>query len=161
MKLKYSEVTQANKHQVMSLSVMPEQMGNIETVKACLLEAEQLSLWKPLVICDGETMVGFAMYGLFEEEGTDGRVWLDRLMIDQHYQGRGYAHQALIDLKTLLIKTYQRSEIYLSVMDDTIPAVRLYKKHGFVFNGETDEKGEKLMVFSNQELLRTLQEKTL
>lgn len=37
---------------------------------------------------DGE-LVGFVMYGYFQNEEKKGRVWLDRYLIDERFQGQG------------------------------------------------------------------------
>lgn len=146
MILDFRPITADNRQTATKLSVFEDQQNNIETTNECLKEADGLDLWRPVGIYDGETMVGFAMYGLFGNEGGSGRVWLDRFLIDSRYQGKGYGSAALKGLIQLLSREYGKDEIYLSVKDTGIPAVALYKKNGFIFNGEEDEKGEKLMV---------------
>ncbi len=67
-------------------------------------------------------------------------------MIDEHYQGHGYAKPILSSLINKIIEEYKCKEIYLSLYEDNEIAYKLYKKLGFDFNGELDINGEKVMV---------------
>ena len=75
-----------------------------------------------------------------------GRLWLDRLMIDAAFQGRGYGKAALAGLLKLLTGRYPNKDIYLSVFKGNDVAAGLYKEFGFRFNGEKDIHGEDVMV---------------
>lgn len=110
-----------------------------------------MALWRPIAIeIDGQ-LVGFAMYGLWENEGAEGRVWLDRFFIDEHFQGKGYATLVLPLLFQRIFTEYARKELYLSVYESNAAAIRLYQKLGFSFNGETDINGEKVMLRTTNE----------
>ena len=74
MNLHIKPISKENKEDALQLNVKTEQSSFIEPVSQCLQEAEQLDLWKPVAIYDGTDMIGFAMYGLFPHEGTNGRV---------------------------------------------------------------------------------------
>lgn len=139
-------VTEENRKEVLHLSLHDSQKTYIETVAECLKEADELSLWKPTAIYNDEQLIGFAMYGLWKNEGSHGRVWLDRYLIDCRFQGKGYGRQALKVLIDLIFTTYKCKEIYLSLYEDNITALSLYKSVGFVFNGEKDIHGELVMV---------------
>lgn len=139
-------VTSENRIDILNLSVSDSQKHFIETTKQCLEEADALSLWHPAGLYSNGILVGFAMYGLWKEEGAQGRVWLDRFFIDARYQGRGYGKAALNLLIQTISAAYCCSEIYLSLYDDNKPAMELYKKAGFQFNGELDINGERVMV---------------
>ena len=145
MRLRFEPVTETNRAQAEALGVLPEQTDFIESVAECMKEADELKVWRPVGIYDGGNMVGFAMYGCFEEEGQNGRVWLDRLLIDRRYQGKGYGAAALEGLLERLRGEYGKKEIYLSVYENNSVAIALYSKAGFRFNGEADTKGEKVM----------------
>lgn len=89
------------------------------------------------------------MYGLFpeyDEDNLDGRVWLDRFFIDEHYQGKGLGKKMLKALIQHLAGLYKCKKIYLSIFENNIHALRLYQTFGFQFNGELDFNGEKVMV---------------
>lgn len=90
--------------------------------------------------------VGFAMYKYFGLFAPLGRAWLDRLLIDARYQGHGYGAAAVTALCARIRAEYGCRRVYLSVYEDNAPAIRLYEKAGFAFNGQRDVKGEKVMV---------------
>lgn len=141
-------VTDHNRAQVLALRVAKEQERHIETVDECLAEAAECKAWRPMGIYAGDTLVGFAMYGRFAnftEKGQAARVWLDRLLIDSRYQGRGYGRAALAALLLRLGEEYGCDAVYLSVYADNARAIGLYRRFGFAFTGEIDLKGEKVM----------------
>ena len=144
--LHFEPVNNENRRAVESLTLFPEQAGFIENVSECLREADELELWRPVGIYDGNVLIGFAMYGYFPEP-IPGKLWLDRLLIDQKYQGRGYGKQAVLALLGRLYQEYPSDVVYLSVYEDNFNAIRLYRQIGFQFNGEHDVKGESVMVY--------------
>lgn len=148
MNLIIKKVNENNYEEIESLKVANGQENYIETVEECLEEARKYSVWSPVGIYDEEKVVGFAMYGLFFDEGKNGRVWLDRFLISEENQGRGYGKAAVKILINHLYKEYGYDEIYLSVYEDNKNAINLYEKLGFEFNGEDDINGEKVMVIN-------------
>lgn len=147
MKIRFKKITERNKEQVKELRVFDSQKGYIETVSECLAEAAENEAWQPRAIYDEAQLVGFTMYGLL----TDGRVWLDRLLIDKGFQGRGYGKASVQELLKKLLADYQVSEVFLSVYEENQMAVSLYQRLGFSFNGERDTKGEKVMRYKKAE----------
>ena len=127
---------------VLALRVAPGQEGFIETTAQCLAEAAEEPTWWPVALCDGGQVVGFAMYGRFRNRR---RVWLDRLLVDRAYQGRGYGRAFLGLLLERLFAEYRCDSIYLSLFDDNRQALALYKSFGFVSTGERDTGGEAVM----------------
>ena len=146
MAIRFEPVTKENRNLVLQLRVAPGQEGFVESVAQCLAEADRQSCWRPVAIYDDQILVGFAMYGFFWPYLPFGRVWLDRLLIDGRYQGRGYGREALAGLLERLEKTYHRKKIYLSVIEANQAAIKLYEKFGFRFTGELDVNGEKVMM---------------
>lgn len=146
MKIYFLPVTENNYLQILELKIQEYQKGFIESTNQCMEEAKKLSLWHPMGIYMEETLIGFAMYGLWENEGEKGRVWLDRFLIDKVYQGRGYGKAAIYLLIKLILEEYGCKELYLSLYEDNETAIYIYKKAGFQFNGEIDLNGEKIMV---------------
>ena len=142
MNINIRRVDSDNYEEVKSLKVGEGQEGFIETNEECLDEAKELDLWRPVGIYDGNELIGFSMYGLFEEQS---RVWLDRFMIDRRYQGKGYGKAAIKIMIDRLIDEYNCKEIYLSTYIENVNAINLYESIGFRFNGELDTKGEKVM----------------
>lgn len=145
MKLAIKEVNDKNNNEVLKLKVKKSQEGFIETVEECLNEAKQISLWRPVGIYNYNELIGFAMYGLWENEGADGRVWLDRFMIGDEFQGKGYGSESLKLILSRIHNQYKRNEIYLSIYENNDLAIKMYEKIGFKFNGELDINGEKIM----------------
>lgn len=145
MSLEIRPVDAKNRGQALKMKVHPSQEGFIESVAECLSEADALNSWRPVLLYDGGRAVGFAMYGFFPKEGEKGRVWLDRMLIDRRYQGRGYGKAAMHALIDRLTEEYRCDRIYLSLYEDNERALSLYRAFGFYFTGEVDTKGEKVM----------------
>ncbi|MDL2317493.1 GNAT family N-acetyltransferase [Eubacteriales bacterium OttesenSCG-928-A19] len=134
--------------EVLALEVLPEQRRHIETVQECLDEAKDDARWRPVALFAGSALVGFAMYGQFPswlDASRDTQVWLDRLLIDRRYQGKGYGEQSLRTLLSRLRTEYGDGHVYLSVYGDNDRAIALYKRYGFAFTGALDTKGERVM----------------
>ena len=146
MLLKFEPVCRKDRKDIEALQMFPSQSGCIESVVECLEEADWIREWRPVGIYDEEVLVGFAMYGFFKSPTK--RVWLDRLIIDKKYQGKGYGTASVLALLEKLRREYNESDaIYLSVYEDNTEAIDLYQRIGFSFNGECDAKGEKIMVY--------------
>ncbi len=145
MNLKFKNIDSYNYNEAINLKVKESQEGFIETVSECLDEAKELSLWRPVGIYDNNKIIGFAMYGLWKNEGSLGRVWLDRFMIGENFQGNGYGKVSLKSIINKITKEYKCSEIYLSIYENNTTAIDLYKKFGFEFNGDLDRNGELVM----------------
>lgn len=146
MKIEFIPVSADNIAEIEQLTVKPDQSHFIETTKQCLSEAANDSRWHPAGIYIDKQLCGFTMYGCFTEDSGESQVWLDRFFIGSQYQGNGYASASLPLLIELLEKQYSCQTIYLSIIPGNHPAVSLYEKFGFTFNGETDCNGEQIMV---------------
>lgn len=147
MQLYFEPVTGQNRSAVEMLGVAKGQEGYVESVCECLAEADGRRSWRPVALRDGKLLVGFAMYGYFWEYFPFGRVWLDRLLIDARYQGKGYGKKALKGLLRRIFREYpHQKRVYLSVYRENEPAIALYERAGFRFTGEKDVHGEDVMV---------------
>lgn len=146
MNIDIRSVTKENLQEILSLHVSETQKLYIESTKQCLEDAAECDCYKPAGLYRNGVLVGFVMYGLFPSEGEKGRVWLDRYLIDERFQGQGLGSIMLEAVISHLIKMYHCDEIYLSLYDDNQRALHLYQKFGFQFNGELDINGEKVMV---------------
>lgn len=145
MNIQFETVNDINRKAVQGLKVAKGQEGYIEPVTECLEEAGQFSCWRPVAVYDGEKLIGFAMYCRWKDSPHE-RVWLDRLLIDARYQGKGYGKACLSKLLERLKAEYGCGEIYLSVFPENKVAIRLYEEFGFRFNGEKDIHNEDVMV---------------
>ncbi|MEG2717902.1 MAG: GNAT family N-acetyltransferase [Clostridia bacterium] len=147
MNLHLIPITDSNRDEILSLHIADAQEGFVESVAQCLSEADKLDLWRPTGIYDGSVPVGFAMYGLFQNESSEGKLWLDRFLIDEHYQKHGYGKAALAALIARIHSEYRSTRIYLSVVVGNNVAAELYQHCGFRFNGEHDINGEDVMIY--------------
>ncbi|MEF2562416.1 MAG: spermidine acetyltransferase [Negativibacillus sp.] len=82
MHLHIRPVGKQNWEKILSLHVKNKQEHFIGTTSQFLAEADKLSVWRPVGIYDEDTLIGFAMYGLFMDYPPNSRVWLNRLLID-------------------------------------------------------------------------------
>lgn len=71
---------------------------------------------------------------------------MDRFFIDQAFQGKGLGTRLLRFLICHIEKEFDCTEIFLSLYESNKLALALYHQFGFVFNGELDVNGEKVMV---------------
>lgn len=139
-----------NLNEVLSLRLAAGQEGFVEPVEDCLREAGQVRFFVPAALRLHGTVAGFAMYGAFPNEREGRRVWLDRLLLDRSYQGKGLGRQMVLDLLRHLHKEYRCPRIYLSIFANNVAALRLYESLGFRFNGELDRGGERIMVLEGK-----------
>lgn len=149
-------VSEENRDLVLQLKVADAQAHFIESVQACLQESQELALWRPVALYDEAQIIGFAMYGEFASEGPEGRVWLDRFLIDRHHQNKGYGKASLQALIDHLFRSYNCQDIYLSLYADNVKAWGLYQSFGFVLTGELDFNGELVMRLSRVQALEKL-----
>ncbi|REB05618.1 GNAT family N-acetyltransferase [Sporosarcina sp. BI001-red] len=145
MNLEIHDVTATNYRDILELKVAQSQKEYIETPYECLEDSVEWEQFKPVGLYVNGELVGFAMYGLFQEEGEHGRLWIDRLLIDERFQGKGYGTQFMKMLVEKVTSEYGQQPIYLSVYPDNKEAVRLYQKLGFDFIEERDTNGEHIM----------------
>ncbi|ABV86369.1 GNAT family N-acetyltransferase [Shewanella pealeana] len=137
-------VNETNIEALLALQLNAEQRGFIESIPECLQEAKEDSRYTPVALCIGEQVVGFAMYGLFNESQQD-RVWFDRFLIAQDYQGRGLGKAFAQLLLAFLFKHFQCQQIFLSVYPNNLSAIALYQQLGFKFTDERVCEGEHVM----------------
>ncbi|MCM3171891.1 MULTISPECIES: GNAT family N-acetyltransferase [unclassified Paenibacillus] len=146
MQIEIKNVDQNNLSDIISLRVHHTQQDYIETPAKCLQDAKDCPFYQPVGLYVDGVLVGFAMYGLFPNESEDGRVWLDRYLIDMQYQGRGLGKILLQSLIDHMVCLYSCTKIYLSLYENNKAAMKLYTQFGFRLNGEKDINGEHVMV---------------
>lgn len=141
-------VTEKNYRSILELGVSEDQEDFIESPYECLADAKACKQYKPVgLTIDGE-LAGFAMYGYFPSDKKDkeGRLWLDRFLVDERFQGKGLGKKFFQAMIHKVETDYGKQPIYLSVYKSNEVAIRMYKKFGFVFNNERDINGEWIMV---------------
>ncbi|GGA71637.1 GNAT family N-acetyltransferase [Ornithinibacillus halotolerans] len=138
-KLYFKNITDTNEKQVRKIELRQEQEHFIETVAECLEEASIYKEWHPVAIYYDEHIIGFAMYGSF---GPNKDTWIDRIMIDKRFQGKGYGRMAMERLIPIVAQDYGVDVIYLSILEENTVARRLYESIGFAYMDEKDPNGE-------------------
>lgn len=95
--------------------------------------------WTVRAIEHDEVLIGFVMYGLFEEKNS---YEICRFMIDRKFQGKGYGKRALGLIVEEMKEKFSCDKIYLSVVPANIRGKHVYEKFGFVSTGEIVEDEE-------------------
>ncbi len=85
------------------------------------------------------------MYGSF---GPNKDTWIDRIMIDEKYQGKGFGRIAMTSLINIVSKKYDVNTIYLSIVEENTLAYSLYKSIGFEYINEKDVNGELIFKYT-------------
>jgi diamine N-acetyltransferase len=100
------------------------------------------SKFTPLGIYDGTKMVGYVM--LVCDVATKDDYWIDDIMIDQQYQGRGYGRAAMAEVIRYFLTNFSGCRaICLTFHRDNRVAESLYRKMGFENSGRIHkENGE-------------------
>ncbi len=126
-------ITKENFWDCIDLIVFPEQDHFVTSNAISIAQSKVQPECIPLAIYNEETMVGFLMYCL---DSDDDEYWIYRLMIDQHYQGQGFATEALHQVIELIKDDKTRHQIFLGVHLKSESAVHIYEQAGFTFNGQ-------------------------
>jgi diamine N-acetyltransferase len=91
-------------------------------------------IWQPLAITLDEQVIGFLMWAVDPADGN--WCWLGGILVDQHYQGRGYGRQAVQAAIGLLATVHGHQSFALSYQPANTVAKHLYAIIGFI---EMDE----------------------
>ena len=123
-------ITKDNWIHAISLRVREDQVNFVASNAVSLAQLNFLDNFHAKGIYYGEEMVGFALYGIDED---DHEYWIYRMMIDAKHQGKGYGKEAvklvIEDIKNL--KEDRHQTITLSYEPGNAHAKRLYEKIGF------------------------------
>ena len=146
--IQFKEITNANIWKVCALEPFEEQKDfvaeNIQSLAEAYATRNEGNNALPLAVYDDDDLVGFVMIGkgtVGEENESDlirENYSLWRLMIDKNYQGRGLGKQT-IDAAVALIRTFpfgEAKKVWLSYEPENTRARDIYRKYGFVENGE-------------------------
>jgi diamine N-acetyltransferase len=140
MNIMLREVNRDNWFSIVQLQVADDQKGFVASNAFSLTQAhyEPESKLVPLGAFDGDTPVGFVMYGQYHHEGQD--LWfIFRLMVDKNQQRKGYG-RAIMEQAIERMKTLPNSEtLYISFLPENSAAKNLYAGLGFEDTGVMDE----------------------
>ena len=142
------EITNQNIWQVCSLTVFDEQKDfvaeNVQSLAEAYATRNEGHQAMPLAVYRDEEPVGFVMIGKGtvgnenESELIRNNYSLWRLMIDKRFQGQGLGWQTL-DAAVSLIRSFpfgKAEKVWLSYEPENTRAKEIYRKYGFVENGE-------------------------
>lgn len=132
MTVNLKEIDKDNWRECIKLKVSKEQENFVGSNENSLAMLNFYPL-KALVIYKDQTMVGFVMYGIDDKSGIH---YINRFMIDQNYQNKGYGKQALIKLIEKLKNESNIKELEIIYKPDNIRAENLYESIGFKKTGE-------------------------
>lgn len=141
----FVDVDESNEHIGKTVKLKNGQEKFIEDVDVCLQDAKNYEGWYPVIIYNDEEVVGFAMYGSF---GPNKHTWIDRIIIDEKYQGNGFGRIAMTKLIDIVSKKFDVSVIYLSIVEGNDVAYNLYTSIGFRYMNTQDENGELMFKYT-------------
>ena len=137
-------VTLKNIEAVIALKLREEQEGfvlsNVISIAQAYVQPECI----PLAIYNDDTIVGFVMYCV---DRDDDQYWVYRIMIDEKFQRKGFAREAMVQLLKKIKSDSSRNKIFIGVDADNIAATALYLSLDFVFDGRTFGK-ERIMMLA-------------
>lgn len=141
-KIELREITRDNWVECVRLKVDETQKNFVASNDNSLAMAAYEPGLNPRAIYNSEdTMVGFIMYGWWDEKGA---WWIARMMVDKGYQGQGYGRAAIEQAIEVMEQERPGQEIGLSFEPANHAAAALYAKLGFQLTGE-DGDGETVM----------------
>ena len=123
-------ISKDNWIEAISLKVREDQRNFVATNAVSLAQLNFLENFHAKGIYFGEEMVGFALYGIDED---DHEYWIYRMMIDEKHQGKGFGKESvklvIEDIKN--IKEERHQTITLSYEPTNTHAKLVYEKMGF------------------------------
>ena len=129
------EITRDNWRQCARLKVAEGQQNYVATNINSLAMAIYEPDLQPRAIYDSNgDMVGFIMYGWWEDQGA---WWIARVMVDKRHQGRGYGKAAIQQVIDMVEREHPDKELGLSYLPTNESARALYLSLGFIETGET------------------------
>ena len=149
--LRLEKITGKNVWDILKLCVSENQKNFVASNDISIIEAYTAITGNgyafPFGIYEDDTPVGFLMIGFDTDDYWDdapliakGNYNLWRLMIDNHYQNRGYGKKA-VRLALEFVKTFpcgKAEYCWLSYEPENRIASQLYRLFGFVETGEMD-----------------------
>ena len=134
-------VTKDNWKELIRLKVREDQTHFVATNLFSIAEAQfgddYEGHWDfhPFGIYDGETPVGFLMYG-FNFEYPKQQAFIIRLMIDENHQGKGYGRFGMEKMLELFRADERIKTVAISYEPENEAARKLYASLGFEETGE-------------------------
>lgn len=121
-------ITKDNWEECIDLRVSESQRGFVASNLYSIAQAQFLDNFEALAIYHDETLVGFTLFGLDED---DHNYWIYRMMVDEKFQGNGYGTAALNEIIHRLSDKENCQKIMLGYHPENFGAERLYFSAGF------------------------------
>jgi diamine N-acetyltransferase len=123
-------VDENNFYEIISLKVEKYCASNLFSLAQAKIFPDAI----PLAIYNNDIPVGFLMYGI--EPRDNNEYWIDRFMIDEKYQNKGYGRKAFEIIIDIIKQDKTHNKIKISTNPENMVAINLYKKLGFYETGE-------------------------
>ena len=120
-------ITEDNWRECIALKVSKDQEKFVATNENGLALAYAHKEMQPRAIYAGDEMVGFIMYA---KDPDDGVYYINRFMIDEKHQRKGYGEKALSILLKELKENDVKSVDIIHKPDNEV-AIKLYNRLGF------------------------------
>ncbi|KST68250.1 GNAT family N-acetyltransferase [Mastigocoleus testarum] len=130
------EINRDNWKECIKLKPDETQVNFVASNVYSLLESKFEPSFFPLAIYSNETMVGFVMYGLDDD---DGSWWVIRLMVDQNHQKNGYGKAAMLEAIEILRNKPGCARVFTSYVPENLVAEKLYLSLGFEKTGKIED----------------------
>ncbi len=132
------EITRDNWRECVKMKVEPGQSRFVASNVFSLAQSKYEPECIPLAVYDDEQMVGFVMYR--PEDYGLAKIWfIDRVMIGEGHQQKGYGRAAMTLLLERLRAQKGYSAILISFVPENVVAQKLYSSFGFKDTGEIDD----------------------
>ncbi len=137
-------VTKDNWEALIDLKVKPEQKNfvasNLYSIAQSQFGEDFEGHWDlhPLGIYDGDTPVGFLMYG-YNFSHPSQQAFIIRLMVDEKFQRRGYGRVAMEKMLEIFRADERVKTVGISYEPENDAARKLYSGLGFVETGRIIE----------------------
>ncbi|WP_440897321.1 GNAT family N-acetyltransferase [Amphibacillus sp. Q70] len=131
-------IDQSNYKACAELTVLEDQEDFITPNWYSLLEANYEADRLPFAIYEQENLVGFIMFSYYPADADYplDSWWIERFMIDQEYQNKGYGTKALSVAVSFFKEKINQKELRISAVPNNQVAIKLYENLGFVRTGE-------------------------
>jgi diamine N-acetyltransferase len=139
MSVRLEPVTQESRQTAIALDIADEQRHFLETesISHFLADAPSHTTFRPHLIFNEDVAVGFVSFGYVPEDPS--KWWIPLIIVDQRYQGNGYARAALSAIIADLRERVPGCQrLGLSYKPDNKVAENLYASLGFTSSGEGD-----------------------
>ncbi|EIT86040.1 spermine/spermidine acetyltransferase [Fictibacillus macauensis ZFHKF-1] len=136
------EVNKENWYDCCQLAVSPEQEPYIESNAISIAQSKFEPTLKAYAIYEEQTIVGFVMYNMVQEELESH--WVYRIMIDHKFQGKGIGTAATKLMIAQMEQLPNCKKIVVGYHPLNKGAHKLYASLGFVDNG--DRFGQEMAV---------------